>query len=183
MSPAFEAADDSMSLPSMRLASPERWWRAAAALVIAGTVGWVLSESIHLGFRPATSPGLPLSARIAVIGVAFTVGVWLAILTLRTHLTVSDDGLADHRLFRVVRVPWRLIDRCEVSRPIGPWGGYCVSVACHDGETIDMLSTRAYSRVPSTRHLDELHRLCWTLNEAVRQRAQLPGGQPGHEPS
>jgi len=167
----------------MRLASPERWWRAAAALVIAGTVGWVLSESIHLGFRPATSPGLPLSARIAVIGVAFTVGVWLAILTLRTHLTVSDDGLADHRLFRVVRVPWRLIDRCEVSRPIGPWGGYCVSVACHDGETIDMLSTRAYSRVPSTRHLDELHRICWTLNEAVRQRAWLPGGQPGHEPS
>jgi len=183
MSPAFEAADDSMSLPSMRLASPERWWRAAAALVIAGTVGWVLSESIHLGFRPATSPGLPLSARIAVIGVAFTVGVWLAILTLRTHLTVSDDGLADHRLFRVVRVPWRLIDRCEVSRPIGPWGGYCVSVACHDEETIDMLSTRAYSRVPSTRHLDELHRICWTLNEAVRQRAWLPGGQPGHEPS
>jgi len=170
MSPAFEAADDSMSPPGMRLTSPERWWRAAAALVIAGTVGWVLSESIHLGVRPDTSPGLPLSARIAVIGVAFAVGVWLAILILRTHLTLRDDGLADHRIFRVVRVPWRVVARFEVSRPSGPWGGYCVSAVCHDGESIDMLSTRAYSRVPSTRHLDELHRICWTLNEAARQR-------------
>ena len=170
MSPAFEAADDSMSPPSMRLTSPERWWRAAAALVIAGTVGWVLSESIHLGVRPATSPGLPLSARIAVIVVAVAAGLWLAILILRSHLTLGDDGLADHRIFRVVRVPSRVVARFEVSRPSGPWSGYCVSAVCHDGESIDMLSTRAYSRVPSTRHLDELHRICWTLNEAARQR-------------
>jgi hypothetical protein len=155
----------------MRIASPERRWRAAAALVIAGAAGWVVSGSIHLGVRPATSPGLPLVARAGIIAAGVAIGAWLAVLVLRTHLTVSDAGLADHRSFRVVRVPWQLIDRFEVGRPGGLWGGYCVSAVCRDGATIDLMSTRAYSRVPSARHLDELHRICWSLDEVTRKQA------------
>jgi len=97
------------------------------------------------------------------------IGLWLAVLTSRTHLAVSDEGLTDYRIFRVVRVPWHLIDRFEVSHPQDLWGGYCVSAACRDGTTIDLMSTRAYSRLPSGRHVDELHRICWTLEEAGRR--------------
>jgi hypothetical protein len=154
----------------MRIASPERRWRAATAVVAAGVAGWVVSASIRLGFRPGTSPRLPLSARIGVIGIAVALGAGLAILIWRTHLNVTDDGLADHRMVRVVRVPWRVIAQFEVRRPAGPWGGYCVSAVCHDGAVIDFMSTRAYSRLPSARHLDELHQICWTLDEAASQR-------------
>jgi hypothetical protein len=157
---------------TMRIASPERGWRAAAAFVIAGVVGWAVSASIRLGARPGTSAGLPTGARIGVIGVALAIGAALAILTWQSHLAVSDDGLADHRLLRVVRVPWPLIARFEVDRPAGPWGGFCIAAVCHDATRIDLLSTRAYSRVPSERHLDELHRICWTLEEMARQRTQ-----------
>ena len=98
-------------------------------------------------------------------------GLCLAVLVIRTHLTVSDMGLADHRLFRVVRVPWRQIAGFEVARPGSVWGGYCVTAACLDGRTVDLLSTRAYSRIPSARHLDELHRICWSLEEAAVNQA------------
>jgi hypothetical protein len=158
-------------LPGMCIASPERWWRAATAPVIAGAAGWVVALSVRLGVRPGLSPGLPLSARIGIVAGAIAIGAGLAILTLRTRLIVGDDGLADHRVFRVVRIPWRLVDRFEVGRPAGPWGGFCVSAVCRDGATIDLLSTRAYSRFPSARHLDELYRICWTLEEAASQRA------------
>ena len=99
------------------------------------------------------------------------VGLGLAVLIMRTHLTVSDQGLADHRMFRVVRVPWQLIAGFEVNRPGALWGGFCVAAACRDGATIDLMSTRAYSRVPSARHLDELQRICWSLEEAAKQQA------------
>jgi hypothetical protein len=103
--------------------------------------------------------------------VAVAIGGWLAILILRTHLTVGDAGVADRRIFRLVRIPWQVIAGFEVRRPSGPWGGCCASAVCRDGATLDLLSTRAYSRVPSTRHLDELHRICLTLDEVARQRA------------
>jgi hypothetical protein len=157
-------------VPRTRIASPERRWRAATAVVIAGLVGWLVSGSIHLGVRPATSPGLPLGARVGLIAAGVAIGGWLAFLVLRTHLTISDDGLADHRMFRVVRIPWAVIARFEVGRPGGPWGGYCVCAVCRDGTTIDLMSTRAYSRVPSAWHLDELHRICWSLDEVARTR-------------
>jgi hypothetical protein len=159
-------------VPGMRFASPERWWRAATAPVIAAGVGWLVAGSVRLGIRPAASPGLPLVDGILVTCLAVAVGLWLAVLILQTHLIVGDEGLADHRLFRVVSVPWRVIAGFEVSRPRGPWGGYCVSAVCSDGETINLLSTRAYSRVPSARHFDELHRICWTLGEAAARRAE-----------
>lgn len=106
-----------------------------------------------------------------IIAAGVAIGVWLAILILRTHLTISDEGLADHRIFRVVRIPWGVIDRFEVGHPGGLWGGYCVCAVCHDGATVDLMSTRAYSRVPSARHLDELHRISWTLDEVARSHA------------
>lgn len=158
-------------MPRTRIASPERRWRAAAALVLAGLAGWVVSGSIHLGVRPAASPGLPLAAKAGIFGCGVAVGAWLAILVLRTHLTISDDGLADHRIFRVVRIPWPVITRFEVGRPGGLWGGYCVCAVRRDGATVDLMSTRAYSRVPSARHLEELQRICWTLDEIAGSRA------------
>jgi hypothetical protein len=114
---------------------------------------------------------LPLTARIIVLCIAVAVGLGLAALITRSHLTVGDEGLADYRMFRVVRVPWRLIAGFEDHRPGALWGGFCITVVCHDGATIDLMSTRAYSRVPSARHLDELHRICWTLEEAAKQHA------------
>lgn len=158
-------------MPAMRIASPERRWRAAAALMMAAAAGWGAAVSVRLGVRPGAAPPLPWSARLVVIGVAIAVGTWLATTIMRTHLAVGDRGLADHRLIRIVRVPWPSIAGFEVCRPSGPWGGYCVAAICTDGSTVDLLSTRAYSRLPSARHLNELHRICWTLEEAARQRS------------
>jgi Bacterial PH domain len=131
----------------------------------------VVAASVRLGIRPHASPGLPQADAILASCLAAVVGLWLALLILRTHLSIGAEGLADHRLFRVVRVPWPAIAGFEVSRPRGLWGGYCVSAVCSDGETVDLMSTRAYSRVPSARHVDELHRICWTLEETARRQA------------
>jgi hypothetical protein len=159
-------------MPTMRIASPERWWRASAAPLAAGLVGWAVAGSVHLGVRATTSAGLPLTTKIIVICSAVAIGLWLATRIMHTHLAVSEEGLADHRLFRVVRVRWPLIANFEINRPRALWGGFCITVVCRDGMTIDLMSTRAYSRVPSARHLDELHRICWTLEQAAAQRAE-----------
>jgi hypothetical protein len=162
-------------VPSMRIASPERWWRAATAPLIAGVIGWFLSGSFRLALRArAASAGLPLTARIVVSCLGVAVGLWLAALIMRTHLTVSNEGLADHRIFRVVRVPWQQIVGFEIGRPRALWGGFCVTAVCHDGVTIDLMSTRAYSRVPSDRHLDDLQRICWSLEETAEQQPGNP---------
>ena len=154
-------------MTTMRVTSPERRWRAAAAPLITGWIGWLISGSLRLGLRPGPPPQVPLTPRIIVTCVAVAVGTGLAALILRTHLTVSDAGLADHRMFRVVRVPWPLVTGFKVDRPGSLWGGYCVTVVCRDGSTVDLMSTRAYSRVPSAQHLDELTRICWSLEEAA----------------
>ncbi|HUZ54643.1 MAG TPA: hypothetical protein VMU94_19220 [Streptosporangiaceae bacterium] len=158
-------------MPSMRIASPERRWRAAVAPLIAGWIGWILSGSVRLGLRPGTPPEVPLTPRIIASCLAVAVGLCLAALIMRSHLTVSDEGLADHRMFRVVRVPWHFVTGFEVDRPGSLWGGFCVAVVCRDGSTIDLMSTRAYSRVPSARHLDELRRICWSLEDAATKHA------------
>ena len=175
MCPRFgltEPEDDYQAEPvvSMRITSPERRWRAASAPLLALWAGWAVSGSIHPGLRADTPPGLPWTARIIVCCAAVALGLGLAALVMRTHLAVGDEGLADHRMFRVVRVTWRQIEKFEIERPGALWGGFCVTAVCHDGTTVDLLSTRAYTRVPSARHVDELHRICWTLEEAARQR-------------
>ncbi|MBO0823350.1 MAG: hypothetical protein J2P27_05765, partial [Actinobacteria bacterium] len=151
------------------LASPERRWRALSAPLIAGALGWILSTSIHLGVRPANSPGLPLAARLILICGALVFGLVLAVLIMRTRLIVSSDGLTDHRIVRVIQIPWDKIAGFEIGRPSALWGGMCVQAVCHDGATIDLMSTRAYSRIASARHVDELHRISWTLEQAASE--------------
>jgi len=94
----------------------------------------------------------------------------LAAPILRACLIVSDEGLADRRALRSVRVPWRQVTGFRVARPGGPWGGFCVVAACRGEAHVDLLSTRVYSRAASSRHLDELQRLCWTLEEMLAAR-------------
>jgi hypothetical protein len=138
-------------------------------------IGWIVAEAIRLGMRPGTSPGLPLTARIIVICGAVVIGLGLAVLIMRTRLVVGPEGLADHRAFRVIRVAWEEVAAFEVSRPKGVWGGFCVTVVSGNGTTIDLMSTRAYTRIPSARHLDELYRISWTLEQAAGLRAEQPG--------
>jgi hypothetical protein len=157
------------------ISSPERRWRAAAAPLIAGAIGWIVSWSIHLGVRPGLAPGLSLTARIIVISAAVAIGLSLAGLILRTRLEVTSAGLADHRIFRVIRLPWQEITGFEINRPSGLWGGFCVVAVCRNGTTVDLMSTRAYSRIPSARHIDELYRISWTLEEAAARGHEQKG--------
>lgn len=150
----------------MRIASPERWWRAVLAPLIAGGAGWYLAGSFRLGLHAGTSRPLPTAARIAVTGAALAAGAILAVLTARAHLQVDEEGLADHRVFTVRRVPWQQVAGFEVGRPGALWGGFCVIADRRDGTTVDLMSTRAYSRLPSARHIDELQRICWSLEAA-----------------
>jgi hypothetical protein len=143
--------------------------------VTGGAIGWILSESVRLGARPGTSPGLPPAAKIILICGGVLIGLGLAAGIMRTRLMVADDGLADHRIFRVIRLRWEEIAGFEVGRPNGLWGGFCVTAVCRNGTTVDLMSTRAYSRVPSARHFDELYRISWTLEEAAGLRAEQPG--------
>jgi hypothetical protein len=93
-----------------------------------------------------------------------------AVLIIRSHLAVGDEGLTDRRAFRVVRLSWTEIAEFSVDRPGGLWGGFCVIATRPDGSTVDLLSTRAYSRIPPARHLDEVYRICWSLEEAAASR-------------
>jgi len=120
-------------------------------------------------------------ATIIVICGGVVIGLALAVLILRTRLVVADEGLADHRVFRVIRIPWEEVAAFDIGRPKALWGGFCVTVICRNGTTIDLMSTRAYSRVPSAGHVDELYRISWTLEEAARRRAEQPG--PGKPPA
>lgn len=96
----------------------------------------------------------------------------LAIPIMRARLIVTDDQLIDRRAVRTVMVPWQQVAGFRVARPGGLWGGFCVVAACQDGAQIDLLSTRAYSRAPAPGHLDELQRICWTLEERLATRGE-----------
>lgn len=158
-------------MPELRFASPERRWRAASAPVIAALIGWVAAGSIRLSRHAAPPLLLPLTGRIVVTSVAVAAGTAVAVLIMRTHLAVAPEGLADHRVLRTVRVPWQLITGFDIGRPGGLWGGICLRAVCRDEETVDLLSTRAYSRVPSAWHLDQLERIRWNLEEAAKRHA------------
>jgi hypothetical protein len=103
--------------------------------------------------------------------------VSLAVPIMRTNLLVTDEGLVERRLFRTVRVPWQQITELRVGRPGGLWGGMCVIAECRGGGYVDLLSTRVYTRIPSAHHVDELHRISWTLQERLAVfRQNLPAG-------
>ena len=167
----------SESEPPVSIASPERQWRAAASPLIAGTAGWILAGSLHLDLRSAPPTPLPTAATVSVISGAVAIGLALAVLIMRTRLVLTHEGIADHRLFRVTRMPWGLIARFEIGRPHGLWGGFCIQAVCRNGEQVDLMSTRAYSRVPSAGHLDELHRISWTLEGRLTSAGEAAGGR------
>lgn len=139
-------------------ASPERWWRAGLTVLAAACLGWYLSSR------------LPSPAGIVIGGVLGAGSLCLAALIIRSHLAASAEGLTDRRAFRVVRLSWAEVAEFRVDRPGGLWGGFCVIATRRDGSTVDLLSTRAYSRIPSARHLDEVYRICWSLEEAAASR-------------
>lgn len=124
--------------------------------------------------------------RLFVTGLSVVVGPMLAWLIMRTHLEV-DDGLADRRLFKVVRLPWQAIVGFEVARPGSLWGGFCVVAICGNGISVSLMATRTYSRVPSAQHLDELTRILWSLEQAAARRSEqtsrppVRGRSPGRE--
>ena len=143
-----------------RFVSPERRWRAGVLVLLAAWFGW---RSLRYAGPPSYAGPVIGCALMAV----FLAG---AVLAMRSCLVVTDDGLADRRALRTVRVAWPEVSALRVARPGGLWGGYCVVIDCRDGRQVDLLSTRAYSRAPSSRHLDELYRLSWTLEEQLADR-------------
>jgi PH (Pleckstrin Homology) domain-containing protein len=142
-------------MPAFRFVSPERRWRAASLVMLAALFSW-------RAFRYA-GPGRQLAVVAAYLLPACLLACVL--LVMRTCLVVGDDTVTDRRALRVVRLPWSEITGFRVARPGWMWGGFCVVAECRGGTEVDLLATRAYSRAPSARHLDELHRLCWTLEE------------------
>lgn len=154
-------------MPTIRFVSPERFWRAASLVMLAGVFAW-----------RAVSYAGPHRAAMSVLGVLSAAALLvLTVPVLRAYFLATDEELIDRRAVRVVRVGWDRIAAFSVERPGGPWGGYCVVAECHDGSRVDFLSTRAYSRSWSARHLDELQRLCWTLEEhLITFRRGHPGG-------
>ncbi len=155
-------------MPTFRIVSPERRWRAGALVLLAALVAWRVFS--YAG--PDHDAGRVLGSLVAG-----SLLVWV-IPVMRTCLIVTDAGLTDHRALRSVQVPWTQIARLRVARPNGPWGGFCVVVTCRDGTLIDLLLTRAYSRVPFSAHLDEVQRICWTLEERLATRGQNPPSGP-----
>jgi hypothetical protein len=151
------------ALTTRRFVSPERRWRAGASVLLAGWVAW------RLLVRP-----LPMAGSVAgwVIAAALVV---LAALTLRTHLVADEFGVTDHRVFRVVRVPWARIEDFVVARPGGLWGGFCVVALCPGDSKVDLLATRVYSRIPSAKHMDEAERVASCLQEMRPVQPQEPG--------
>jgi hypothetical protein len=89
----------------------------------------------------------------------------LAIPIMRTCLIVTDECLIDRRVIRAIRIPWQQITGFEIARPGWLWGGFCIKVARLDGTSLDLLSTRVHSRTPTASHIDDLHRISWTLEE------------------
>jgi hypothetical protein len=154
-------------VPTFRFVSPERRWRAGFLVLLAAWFGW-------RSFRYAGPPRYLGPAIGCVLIAGLLAG---AVLVMRSCLIVTEESVADRRALRVVRVPWPQITGFRVARPGATRGGYCVVADCRDGRPVDLLSTRAYSRSASAGGLDELYRLCWTLEEQLA--GELGTGLPG----
>jgi hypothetical protein len=133
-----------------------------------------------LGLAAATEPTFHLFLA------AFVCGSMIADQSGRPYSrgrSIRDGLIGRTRLstFRIVSPErsWRAASMVlRVARPGGLWGGFCVVADCRDGAHVDLLSTRAYSRAPSSRHLDELQRICWTLEERLATRGEDPPADP-----
>jgi hypothetical protein len=151
-------------LEAFTFVSPERRWRAVFMVLLAAFLCW-------RAFR-YTGPGRDLAV---VAGCLIPAGLAASVvLVLRTCLIVTADDVIDRRALRAMRVPWDRIAAFSVARPGWLWGGFCVIAELTDGQHVDLLSTRAYALTPSTAHLDELQRLCWTLEERLGRGEHSP---------
>jgi hypothetical protein len=155
-------------MPTFRIVSPERRWRAGSLVLLAGWLVWRASR--YTG--PWREGGLVVTGLVAAGLLACVIPA------MKTCLIVSDEGLTDRRALRSVRLAWPQIEELRVARPGGLWGGFCIVATRRDGAEVDLLSTRAYSRVPFSRHLDELQRICWTLEECLATRQENPPPDP-----
>jgi hypothetical protein len=139
--------------PPVSVHSPERKWRVWFCLVAAS--GIVLDVVLHSQSVLEVGVGLVLAAGLAVLASRIS----------KTCLVADAQGLTDVGVVRRRQVPWTLIAKLEVGRPGALWGGYCIKARLLDGGEVDLLSTRAYSMLPSRVDYDELHRVVWTLDE------------------
>ncbi|MHB1430584.1 MAG: hypothetical protein ACYCVZ_00490 [Streptosporangiaceae bacterium] len=155
-------------MPIIEFVSPERYWRAGSVVLVAVLLGW--RAAAYAG--PDRAAMSLLGGLIAVVTLGF-VGP-----ALRARFVATDAMLIDRRAFRTVRLAWDQVAEFEVRRPGGIWGGYCVVAECRNGRQVDFLATMAFSRAPSARHLDELHRLCWTLEDRLGQLGFGAGSEP-----
>ena len=155
-------------MADLRFVSPERRWRAAAMVVLAAWFGWRAVRYAGPGHVPALVADWVLAAALLASVVPI----------MRSCLIVTDAGVIDRRAVRIIRVPWAHICEFRVQRPGGLWGGFCVVAGIRDGTPVDLLSTRAYSRTASPHHLDELPRMCWTLEHRLASRGEPSAADP-----
>lgn len=143
--------------PSERLLttlhSPERSWRVAGCVLLA--LGAVWQFAVRDGSAAGLTVGSVLAA--ALLAVAWRVH--------RARLVADSHGLTDYRAIRTVQVSWDDVAGFEVSRPAGPWGGFCVRAVRRAGKPVDLFATRGYALLPSGSSYDEVHRMMWTLEE------------------
>ena len=151
-------------VPTLRFVSPERHWRAASLVLLAAFLAW----------RAARYAGPDHAAVLVVAGLAAAMLLGFVIPVMRSCLLVTEAGLTDRRAIRTVALAWPQIAGFQVTRPGGLWGGFCIVADCRDGTHVHLLSVRAYSRAPSSSHLDDLTRMCWTLEDRLGPR----DGQP-----
>jgi hypothetical protein len=121
-------------VPTFRIVSPERRWRAAALVLLAALFTW-------RGFRyagPDHYAGPVVGGLVAAGLLAWVIPV------MRTCLIVTDEGLTDRRSVRSVQVSWPQIAQLRAARPGGPWGGFCVVVTCRDGTSCRRGLTRGF---------------------------------------
>ena len=83
-------------MPTFRIVSPERRWRAASLVLLAA---WVIWRAVRYA-GPLHLAGLVLGCLVAAVLLGFVVPV------MRTCLIVSDEDLTDRRAVRRVRVAW-----------------------------------------------------------------------------
>jgi hypothetical protein len=113
----------------------------------------------YFAVRDGSAAGVAVGCALAI---ALLAAAWRV---LQARLVVDSGGLTDYRAVWTVRVRWEDVAGFEVTRPAGPWGGFCVRVIQTAGKPVDLLATRGYSLVPSRSGYDEVHRMMWTLAE------------------
>ena len=147
----------------LSLASPERGYRVAFWLALAVLFGvgaaWPGAALWPLPILRAVYPGVRVLLAVVAL-LALVTGR----LSWRAWVIADSEGVLDVGPLRRRRLAWPAISGFDVDRPGGLWGGYCVRALREDGGHVDLLGLRAYVRVPSVRHFDELHRLAWLLD-------------------